>query len=52
LSKVADTETYRHLVIHAVTFNTRGMRSTILDLHHILTSKIKPTMLYLAETKQ
>jgi hypothetical protein len=43
---------YRHPAIHAVAFNTRGMHNTILDLHHILNSKHKPTIINLTETIQ
>ncbi len=50
-SKDTDTITYRHPVIHAVTFNTRGMHITILDLHQILKSKHKQTIIHLTETK-
>jgi len=45
------TTTYRHPATHAVTFNTRGMHNTIMDLHHILNSKLKPTIIHLTETK-
>jgi len=51
LNKETDPIPYRHPAIYAVTFNTRGMHTTILNLHRILNSKSKPTILYLTETK-
>jgi len=50
LNKETDPKTYRHPAIHAVAFNTRGVHNNILDLHRILNSKTKPTILYLTET--
>jgi hypothetical protein len=49
--KETTNTSYRHPAIHAVTFNTRGMHNTILDLHRILNSKHKPTIINLTETK-
>jgi hypothetical protein len=50
-NKENDTTTYRHPTINSVTFNTRGMHTTILDLHYILNSKHKPTIIHLTEIK-
>jgi hypothetical protein len=51
LNKETGPKTYRHPAIHAVTFNTRGMHNTILDLNRILNSITKPSILYLTETE-
>ncbi len=51
MSKEPDAKSFRHLAIHAVTFNTRGMHNTRMDLHHILNSQTKLTLLYLTESK-
>jgi hypothetical protein len=47
----AATTSYRHPAIIAVTFDTRGIHNTIMDLHHILNSKQRPTIIHLTETK-
>ena len=46
-----DTTEYRHPPIKAVTFNTRDMHNTILDLQHIMNTQKKPTIIHLTETK-
>jgi hypothetical protein len=44
------TNEYRHPPIKAVTFNTRGMHNTILDLQTIMNTQKKPTIIHLTET--
>jgi hypothetical protein len=51
MNKEPDTKSDRHPAIRAVAFNIRGMHNTILDLHHIINSEIRPTQLYLTDTK-
>ena len=46
-----NNDTYRHPPIKAVTFNTRGMHSTILDLHHLLNTQSKLIIIHLTESK-
>ena len=49
LNKETDPTPYRHPAIHAVTFNTRGMHNTILNLHRILNTTTKPIIIYHTE---
>jgi hypothetical protein len=51
LDKDNTNKSYRHPAIKAVTFNTRGMHNTILDIHRILSTDNKPTIISLTETK-
>ena len=44
-------EEYRNPTIKAITFGTRGMPNTILDLHHIINIPSKLILMYLSETK-
>ena len=46
-----DKDTYIHPPIKAVTFTTRGMHNTILDLHHLLNTQTKATIIHLTEAK-
>ena len=48
---IPNTTEYRHPHITAITFNTRGMHNTILDLNNIMNTKKKPTIIHLTETK-
>ena len=50
-SREGPTELHIRPTIITVTFNTMGMHNTILDLHHILSTPTKPTILHLTETK-
>ena len=47
----SETTEYRHPSIKAVTFNTRGMHNTILDLQHVMNTHKIPTIIHLTETK-
>ena len=51
LYEALDKNACRHPPIKVVTFNTRGMHNTILYMHHILNTQIKPTIIHLTETK-
>ena len=46
-----NNDTYRYPPIKAVTFNTRGMHTTVLDLHNLLNTQTKSTIIHLTETK-
>ena len=46
-----DTIEYGHPPVKALTFNTRGMHNTILDLQHIMNTQKNTSIIHLTETR-